>query len=178
MRGTGGSTPGSSAILTVPNALSSLRILLIPVFCWLIVHRGTEAAGILTFTGRVSELGKVLDPVADRLAIAAGLAALVVRGAFPFWAAVSIVGRDLAVLAVGAILLARRRLRIDVRLVGKVATFSLMVAVPWIAWGNLKLPLGSTILVAGWSFFAVGIVAYYVAAAVYVVDIRRALARS
>jgi cardiolipin synthase len=194
MRGTGGSTPGSSAILTVPNALSSLRILLIPVFCWLIVHRGTEAAGIVTFAGvgatdwvdgyiarrtqRVSELGKVLDPVADRLAIAAGLAALVVRGAFPFWAAVSIIVRDLAVLAVGAVLLARRRLRIDVRLVGKVATFSLMVAVPWIAWGNLKLPLGRPILVAGWSFFVVGIVAYYVAAAVYVVDIRRAIARS
>ena len=38
-------------------------------------------------TGQVSELGKVLDPVADRLAIAAGLIALVVRGAFPLWAA-------------------------------------------------------------------------------------------
>src|SRR5439155_14132999 len=155
MRGTGGSASGSSAFLTVPNALSFLRILLIPVFCWLIVHRGTEAAGILVFsgvaatdwvdgyvarrTGRVSELGKVLDPVADRLAIAAGLIALVARGAFPVWAAATIIVRDVAVLAVGAALLARRQLRVDVRLIGKVATFSLMVAVPWIAWGNLRL---------------------------------------
>ena len=190
MRGTGGSASGSSAILTVPNALSFLRILLIPVFCWLIVHRGTEAAGILVFsgvaatdwvdgyvarrTGRVSELGKVLDPVADRLAIAAGLITLVARGAFPVWAAATIIVRDVAVLAVGAALLARRQLRVDVRLIGKVATFSLMVAVPWIAWGNLRLPLGRPILVAGWSFFAVGISGYYAAAAVYVADIRRA----
>ena len=53
-------------------------------------------------TGQVSELGKVLDPVADRLAIAAGLIALVVRGAFPLWAAALILVRDVAVLVAGA----------------------------------------------------------------------------
>ena len=56
-------------------------------------------------TGQVSELGKVLDPVADRLAIAAGLIALVVRGVFPLWAALLILVRDVAVLVAGAALL-------------------------------------------------------------------------
>jgi cardiolipin synthase len=192
MQGTGGSPAGSSAILTIPNALSALRIAMIPVFVPLIIHRGTEAGGILVFAAvvatdwvdgfvarrieQVSEFGKVLDPVADRLAIAAGLVALVVRHAFPAWAAGLILGRDVAVLLVGGVLLARRRLRIDVRPLGKIATFSLMVAIPFVSWGNLDLASGAPILVVGWILFAGGIVASYAAAALYLGDIRRSIA--
>jgi cardiolipin synthase len=180
----------TSAIWTIPNIVSLTRILLIPVFCWLIVDEDTTMAGILLFsgvvatdwidgtiarrTGQVSELGKVLDPVADRLAIASGLIALMVRGAFPAWAGVLILARDAAILVVGAIVLARRGVRIDVRAIGKVATFSLMVAVPWISWGNLGYPLSELALAGGWVAFAVGIVEYYVAAVVYAFDIRAA----
>jgi hypothetical protein len=82
------------------------------------------------------------------------------------------------VILVGVTLMARRRLRVDVRLVGKLATLSLMVAVPWIAWGNLRLPAGGLTRVPGWVLFATGIVEYYVAAGVYVLDIRRALSGS
>jgi cardiolipin synthase (CMP-forming) len=190
MKGTGESAPGSSAILTVPNLLSGIRIALIPVFVYLIVHESTTAAGIILFgvvvatdwvdgyiarrTGQVSELGKILDPVADRLAILAGLVALVIRDAFPLWAALLIVVRDVAVLIVGALLLAGRHIRIDVRAVGKAATFSLMTAIPWIAWGTLGYVLHVVLLPAGWLLYAFGIVAYYAAAALYVGDIRRA----
>ena len=182
----------SSAVITVPNLLSFLRILLIPVFVALIVHRPTTTAGLILFavvvatdwvdgwvarrTGQVSELGKVLDPTADRLAIAAGLIALVVRDVFPLWAALLILVRDAAILIAGAAVLASRRIRLEVRFIGKVATFTLMMAIPWIAWGNLGLPLAEAALVAGWTTFAVGIVEYYVAAGAYVGDIRRALA--
>ena len=83
----------------------------------------------------------MLDPVADRLAIAAGLIALAVRGVFPVWAAVLILVRDVAVLVVGRLRCWRAGASgIDVRWIGKVATFSLMVAVPAIAWGALDLP--------------------------------------
>ena len=192
MRGTTGSGRASSAIWTVPNLISLLRILLIPVFFVLIVHRDHEMAGILVFaavvstdwidgylarrTDSVSELGKVLDPTADRLVIAAGLIALVIRGAFPVWAAALILVRDLAVIGVGAMLLAGKHLRIDVRYLGKVATFSLMLAVPSISWGNLGLPLKELALIVGWIAYATGIVEYYVAAGLYVADIRRGLA--
>jgi cardiolipin synthase (CMP-forming) len=181
-------------VLTVPNAISALRIALIPVFVALIVDHDTTTAGLVMFgcvvatdwvdgtiarrTGQVSELGKVLDPVADRLAIAAGIIALAIRGVFPVWAAVAIIARDVAVLGVGLFLLARRHVRIEVRWIGKVATFSLMVAVPAIAWGALALPLAAAATAVGWVCFAVGIVEYYIAAWVYAQDARRMLASS
>lgn len=190
MRSTGDTPRASSAIFTVPNAISFARILLLPWVVWLIVRPATTTTGLVVLTvvlatdwvdglvarrtGQVSELGRILDPLADRLALGTGIVALAIRGAFPPWAAALIVGRDLAVLAVGAAVLARRGLRIDVRFLGKIATFSLMVAVVWVSWGNLGLPLAEAALAAGWLAFAVGIVESYVAAGVYVRDIRNA----
>jgi cardiolipin synthase (CMP-forming) len=192
IRGTAGSGKASSAILTVPNVLSSIRIAMIPVFVALIVGRRHDMAGLLVFaavastdwidgyiarrTGTVTELGKLLDPTADRLVIAAGLIALIVRGAFPLWAAVLIFVRDAAVLIAGAVLLAGRHIRIDVRYVGKVATFSLMTAIPAISWAHLNLPLTAVASAVGWFAFVTGIVEYYAAALLYARDIRRSLA--
>jgi len=190
MNSTGGHPPASPAILTVPNLLSCTRILLIPVFMALIVHEGTELAGMLLFAGvaatdwvdgyvarrtnQVSELGKVLDPIADRLAIAAGLIAIMIRGALPLWAGVAVILRDVAVLVAGAALLAGRGVRVDVRYVGKTATAILMTAITAIAWGNLGLPLAAGARAAGWVLFAVGIAESYVAALWYLGDVRRA----
>jgi cardiolipin synthase len=169
--------------------LSFARILLIPVFVALIVHRPTTFSGLVVFgavvatdwvdgaiarrTRQVSELGKLLDPIADRLAIAAGLVALVVRGAFPLWAASLILVRDAAILLAGIVLLVIHRPRIEVRFVGKAATFGLMVAVPLVAWGTLGYWLPHAALAVGWVSFAIAIVEYYVAAALYLGDARR-----
>jgi cardiolipin synthase len=195
MRGTAGvDQPASRDVWTVPNLISAIRILTIPLVWWLIVRASTTTEGVVLFiavvstdwidgliarrTGRVSEVGKVLDPVADRLAIAAGLVALVIRGIFPVWAAGLVLARDMAVLLAGTVLLARWSIRLDVRVLGKVATFMVMGAIAAVAWGNLDLPLGAAILPAGWAVFAVGIVAYYVTAVLYVFDLREAIARS
>jgi cardiolipin synthase (CMP-forming) len=183
----------SRRVVTVPNLLSFARILLIPAFVLLLLHHGTEAAGLLLLgfvvatdwvdgtiarrTGQVSELGKWLDPIADRIAIGAALITLVVRGAFPLWAALLILVRDALILLAGIVLLARGK-RIDVRYIGKVATFSLMFGVPAVAWGNFGLPLGAAARALGWISFAVGIAEYYVAAFLYVSDFRVALASS
>jgi len=185
-----GQRADTDRILTIPNVISFLRIALIPVFFALIVNEDTTAAGLVLFifvvatdwvdgalaraTGQVSELGKVLDPVADRLAIAAGLIALVVRDVFPLWAALLILVRDLAILVAGIVLLVKRRARIEVRYIGKVATFALMASIACIAWGNLGYVLAEAALACGWAIFAAGIAEYYVATALYVGDLRRA----
>ncbi|MBA3363732.1 MAG: CDP-alcohol phosphatidyltransferase family protein [Actinobacteria bacterium] len=184
--------PASSAVVTVPNVLSLARIVLIPVFSWLTANERTRLWGILLFavvvstdwvdgyvarrTGQVSELGRILDPVADRLAIGAGLVTFVISGIFPFWGAVLILLRDIAILLGGAVVLWGRDIRVEVRWIGKIATASLMAAIAWIAWGNAGGPLGEVLLVGGWLAFAVGIVEYYVAAGLYAIDVRDALA--
>jgi cardiolipin synthase (CMP-forming) len=179
-------------ILTAANVITSLRILLIPVFVALIVDPDRSKAGLVLFglvvttdwidgwvarrTDQVSDVGKLLDPVADRLAIAAGLIALMVRGAFPGWAGILILIRDAIVLLVGGYVLFGRRIKLEVRWIGKVATFSLMVAVVGISWGTLGLPIGAAAIVVGWVAFVAGIVEYYLAAAVYLGDVRHAMA--
>jgi cardiolipin synthase len=192
MRGTTDTVPASSAVLTIPNVLSAARIAAIPLFCWLAAHPDARLAGIALFAavvgsdwldgyvarrlGQVSELGRILDPVADRLAIAAGLLTFAIVGIFPFWAALLVLVRDVVVLLGGATLLWSRNLRVDVRGIGKVATFSLMLAITWIAWGNAGGPLGEVLLAAGWLAFAIGIVEYYIATGIYAIDIRDAMA--
>jgi cardiolipin synthase len=185
-------TPPTDRLLTIPNAISFLRIALVPVFVFLIVDRDTTAVGFTVFAivlatdwldgvvarglGQVSEVGKVLDPIADRIAIAAGLVALVARDAFPFWAAVPILLRDALVLVAGILLLARSGKRIDVRYIGKVATFSLMAAIAAVAWGNLGYPLAPAFLASGWALYAAGIVEMVVATVLYARDARDAMA--
>jgi cardiolipin synthase len=192
MRGTTETVPASSAVVTVPNVLSFARIALIPLFSWLSANERTRLWGILLFavvvstdwvdgyvarrTGQVSELGRILDPVADRLAIGAGLLTFAISGIFPFWAALLILVRDVGVLLGGAAVLWGRDIRIEVRWIGKIATFSLMVAITWIAWGNSGGPLGEVLLVGGWLAYAVGIVEYYIAAGLYAIDVRDTLA--
>jgi cardiolipin synthase (CMP-forming) len=193
MRGTTETMPASSAVVTVPNILSFARIALIPVFCWLSLNERTRLWGILLFavvvstdwvdgyvarrTGQVTELGRILDPLADRLAIAAGLLTFAISGIFPFWAALLILIRDVAVLLGGLAVLWGRDIRIDVRWIGKIATFSLMVAITWIAWGNAGGALGEVLLVGGWLAYTVGIAEYYVAAGLYAIDVRDTLAQ-
>ncbi|MEX2275424.1 MAG: CDP-alcohol phosphatidyltransferase family protein [Actinomycetota bacterium] len=181
------------AVFTLPNVISAIRIALIPAFVYLLLQPGKEAAGLILFglvvstdwvdgyiarrTDSVSDLGKLLDPIADRLAIGAGLITLVLADVFPLWAALLIIVRDVAVFIAGLVLLTRSKVRIDVRYLGKIATFGLMTSVPWIAWGNFGLPLAEAAKALGWIVFAVAIVEYYIATFLYARDVRQALRR-
>lgn len=183
----------SRRVLTIPNALSFLRILLIPAFVLLILDEDLRLAGFILLgavvstdwvdgviarrTGQVTELGKLLDPLADRLALAAALVTFVVLDLFPVWAALVVLARDALVLGAAVWLALTRGPRIDVRPIGKIATFTLMGGIPAIAWGNAGLPADDFVLVFGWVWFPVGALEYYAAAAAYAFDLRRAYAR-
>jgi cardiolipin synthase (CMP-forming) len=186
----GGDGTGGRRILTVPNLLSFVRILLIPVFVMLLLRDGTRLAGFLLLgavvatdwvdgviarrTGQVTELGKLLDPLADRFAMAAALITFVVIDVFPLWGALLILGRDAVVLVAAGVLALTRGPRIEVRAMGKYATFTLLWGMPMIAWGNARLPLDDLMLALGWLWFPVGAIEYYVAAVLYAIDLRDA----
>jgi cardiolipin synthase len=181
----------SRRVLTIPNALSAIRILLIPAFVVLLVDPDTRLVGFLVLgavlstdwvdgaiarrTGQVTELGKLLDPLADRLAMAVAILTFVAEDLFPVWAAALIVGRDAVVLGAAVWLALTDGPRIDVRPIGKIATFTLAWAIPMIAWGNAGLPFEDLVLALGWVFFPVGALEYYAAGVAYARDLRVAV---
>jgi cardiolipin synthase len=181
----------TNRILTWPNAITISRLLLIPPVVVLLSGDGTEGWGIALLvvvmstdwldgfvarkTQSVSELGRLLDPLSDRLVIGAALVTFVVQDAFPLWAAALIIVRDVVLLLVGMFALSLRRHTIEVRWLGKVATFDLMVGVPLIAWGGFGLRLAAATLAVGWTCFAIGAVLYYVTAGQYLRDLSRVL---
>jgi cardiolipin synthase (CMP-forming) len=164
---------------------------MIPVFVILLADEDSRLAGFLLMgavistdwvdgviarrTGQITELGKLLDPLADRLAMAAAIITLVVIDLLPLWAALLVLARDAVVLVAAVWLALRGGPRIDVRPIGKYATFTLMWAIPAVAWGNAGFLLDDFITVLGWVWFVVGTVEYYAAAVSYAIDLRRAL---
>lgn len=180
----------SRRLLTVPNVLSAARIALIPVFVILLLDADTRVPGFVLLavvvstdwvdgaiarrTGQVTELGKVLDPVADRLALGAALITFLAVDAIPLWAALLVLVRDALILVAGAILGARG-IRIAVRPMGKYATFTLWWGIAFIAWSSFGFVMDDVAAVIGWVWFVVGVVEYYAATVAYIGDVRHAL---
>jgi cardiolipin synthase len=140
----------SDRVWTLPNALSVLRLLGVPLFLWLLL--GPEADGwavaLLMFSGftdwadgklarwldQSSRLGALLDPAADRLYIVSTMIALAVREIVPVWLVALLVGRE---FVLGAALLVLRRYgypSLQVHYLGKAATLLLLYAFPGRCW--------------------------------------------
>lgn len=174
--------PADRGLWTVPNVLSILRLLSVPVFVWLFVNAREEAAVILYAAGawtdffdgviarkfdQVSEIGKLLDPLADRILIVALVVALVAREALPRWVAIAIVARDVLLLSVFPILERRKVPRIAVNFTGKTATASLLFGLTCLAWSETTFPLQGPADEIGIAFTVFGAVLYWAAAAMY-----------
>ncbi|RJQ81518.1 CDP-alcohol phosphatidyltransferase family protein [Pseudonocardiaceae bacterium YIM PH 21723] len=132
--------------LTVPNVLSVLRLLGVPLFLWLLLGPKEDllAFVVLALSGltdwldgklarwldQTSRLGAMLDPIADRLYIVATLVAFLIRDVVPWWVAAVLLARDL-VLALTLPVLRRRGFDPPpVSYLGKAATFNLLYAFP------------------------------------------------
>ena len=133
-------------IVTIPNLVSGLRILAVPYFWYVLIgqDRVGLAAGLMFLIGasdwvdgylarrldQVSEFGKLLDPVADRLMIASALVAGLVAGVLPEVIGWPLLARE-ALVGIGTLVLAGRGLgKLEVRWLGKAATFALYGAIP------------------------------------------------
>jgi len=181
----------SNRILTIPNVITFIRLLGIPVFWWaLLVEDNLALAAWLIFgigwtdwidgylarrLNQVSELGKALDPIADRLLIASALIGGLIVGVLPLWFGWGLIAREVLVGLVAVILAARGGGTIEVRYIGKLATFLLYGAIPafylaeagfmeWFMWA------------AAYINGIVGLVLYWWVACLYIGDSRRKLA--
>jgi len=182
-------------VLTVPNALSFLRLLGVPLFLWLILGPQADGwalvvlvlAGITDWldgkvaraTGQISRVGQLLDPLADRLYIAATLLGLAIRGIIPWWLVVLLLARDVLM----AIVLARLKrvgvTGLPVHLIGKAATFNLLYAFPLLLLGDgatgTSFTFADVARVVGWAFAIWGTGLYWWAAILYIEQARRVL---
>jgi len=154
-------------VFTIPNVLSFLRLLGVPLFLWLVLgpHADGWAVVVLLLagatdyfdgkiaraTGQISRLGQLLDPLADRLYILATLIGLVLRHIVPWWFAALIIGRDV-VLAIALIPLRRRGIvGLPVTFLGKAATFNLLYALPLLLLGAGSAQWQVLFKMAGWA---------------------------
>jgi cardiolipin synthase len=167
---------GLGRIWTVPNLLSVLRLLGVPLFLWLLL--GPQADGwalvvlavsavtdwadgkLARLLNQYSRLGELLDPAADRLYVLATLVAFVIRDFIPWWVAALIIGRDL-VLAVALRVIRRHGYTaLPVHYLGKAATFCLLYALPMLLLAQGDSVFATVALPTGYAFITWGVLLY------------------
>jgi cardiolipin synthase len=169
--------PPSDRILTIPNAISFARLLGVPLFLWLVLVPQADvwAFVVLAVAGATdwidgylarvlnqrSNLGILLDPLADRLYIAATLLGLALREIIPWWLVGILVARELFLLALVPVLRKSGRMTLPVTYVGKAATFCLLWGFPLLLLGSLDSWVGDVAQVAGWAFALWGTALYW-----------------
>jgi cardiolipin synthase len=175
-------------VVTVPNALSVLRLALVPVFLYLLLvaHANGWAVGVLMFSGfsdwadgkiarmvdnQSSRLGELLDPAVDRIymltvPLAFGFAHIV-----PWWIVITLIGRDAILAATLPLLRSRGLTALPVTYIGKGATFALMSGFPLILLGQWDALWSRVILACGWAFVIWGLALYLWSAVLYLLQV-------
>ena len=171
-------------VLTIPNAISLARLAAIPVFVYLLFGRDNRAgaAELLAVLGatdwvdgwiarrfdQVSELGKILDPVADRLMLLVGVLSIAIDGSVPLWIAVLTLAREGLVSVAALVLAALGARRIDVTWWGKTGTFLLMFAFPLFLASHSTLFWADLAGILAWTFVIPGLAIHLYSATGYV----------
>ena len=157
-----------SKLLNVPNALTGLRALGIPLFIYLALALEADGWAILTlaiggatdyFDGKIarawgqeSRFGELADPAIDRLYILATLIVLYLREAIPFWVIALLLARDLILAIITIILTSKSLPPLKVTYLGKAATFNLLYAFPFLLLALHPGWAGTAAYIFGWSF--------------------------
>ena len=171
----------------IPNTLSFLRLLMVPVFLYLILsHQGGWAILLLAISSltdlldgyiarrfnQVTRLGQLLDPFADRLYIFTTLIGLVLTGVIPVWLAIVVIGRDVMLLIVYPILATHGYGPLPVHYLGKAGTFALLYAFPLLLLANVFETASFVIQPIAWAFALWGAGLYWWAGFVYVKQVK------
>ncbi|MCK2219277.1 CDP-alcohol phosphatidyltransferase family protein [Actinomadura sp. ATCC 31491] len=182
-------TSAENRIWTVPNLLSFLRLLGVPVFLWLVLGPKADgwAIAVLAFAGftdwldgkiarafnQTSRLGRLIDPAADKLYVFATILALLLRGVIPWWLVAIILGRELFVASFIPVLRRHGYRALQVHFLGKAAMFNLMYAFPLLFLASHSGWYADIARIVGWAFALWGTGLYWWAGALYVIQVRR-----
>ena len=163
-------------MLTIPNALTFLRFLGIPLFIFLALDKEADGWAILVlaiggatdyFDGKLaralnqeSKFGEIADPTIDRLYIAATLVVLYMRDAIPLWLIAILVARDLFMAGVALLLQLKGYQSLKVTYLGKAATFNLLYAFPFLLLALSDTWYGTAAFIFGWAFAIWGVTLY------------------
>jgi cardiolipin synthase len=171
-------------LLNIPNALTALRALGVPVFLYLFLIAEQPIASFVVIAlggitdyldGKVaralnqtSDFGAKFDPTVDRLYIAAVIIALAIKDYLPWSLVIAIIARDLILFLV----IIYQKLRgipfFEVSFLGKAATFNLLYAFPFLLLEEVAV-IGPWCFAAGWSFAIWGISLYFYTGIQYLV---------
>jgi cardiolipin synthase (CMP-forming) len=184
-------SPSERRILTVPNVITFARLGCLPIYLWLLLAQDdrVSAALLLAALGatdwvdgyiarhfnQVSELGKVIDPVADRFLFFVGIAGILAVDGAPVWFAVVVLVREVVVGATTVAIALLGAHRIDVTWFGKAGTFGLMFAFPLFLGGSSDIEVAPALWTLGWLTGIPGLVLSLYAAALYAPMAARAL---
>jgi cardiolipin synthase len=179
-------------ILTVPNVITVVRLAMLPVFLWLLFAQEdrAKAAALLAVLGvtdfldgyiarhfhQESDLGKLLDPIADRLLFFVGVGGILIDGSVPTWFALVVLVREALVAGATIALAMLGARRIDVTWYGKAGTFFLMISFPLFLASESTLGWADLAGTLAWVAGIPGLVLSVYSAALYVPMARRALA--
>ncbi len=180
----------SHRVLTIPNLLSFLRLLLVPVFLVLIIG-GRDGFALLVLVissvtdfldgqiarrfHQMSRLGQLLDPAADRLFIFAALIGLALRGVIPWWLFAVIVARDVMLLVLGIVGANFGYGPLPVHHLGKLATLCLFYALPIFMIGQAFPDAATMTIPIGWAFALWGVFLYWCAGLSYLSETLRVI---
>ena len=169
--------------LTIPNALTALRGLGVPLFIWLALFKEADGWAIFVLAvggatdyldgklarawNQTSRFGELADPAIDRIYIVATLIVLYLREALPLWVILILIIRDL-LLAVATLALTKKGLPpLQVTYLGKAATFNLLYAFPFLLLSLSQSWVGTVAFVFGWAFTIWGVALYLATGASY-----------
>ncbi|BCL17806.1 CDP-alcohol phosphatidyltransferase family protein [Micromonospora sagamiensis] len=175
-----------SRVWTLPNLISFVRLLGVPLFLYLFLTVEADVAAIVVLAiggttdwvdgwvarrlRQVSRLGELLDPFADRLYILATLLAFTAREVVPWQFTAALLGRELLLLGALAVLRRHGYGPPPVHYVGKTATFVLLAAFPILLLGATTPAVATAAAAIGWGLAWWGLVLYWVAGVFYVVQ--------
>ncbi len=183
-RSSGAPMDSSNAILTIPNVITVVRFLGTPVFVWLVLARHEYGWGVFLLAlmgctdwidgfvarklNQTSQLGRMMDPLADRVALVAVSITLVIAGILPLWLLLLLVIPDVVLLSV-TLYFFRGDADLKVTLLGKTRTAALMIGTPMLLLAKaLESDFTNTL---AWIFLGAGMVMHVIAFSQYFVKV-------